>query len=467
MNILHTDLYQLTMAQTYYLDHVHEKEAVFEMYFRTNPFHGGYAVFAGLERVVEYINNFNFDEHSLQFLRDNNFNFEFVNYLSTLEFTGTITSVCEGEVVFANEPLMIIKAPLIQAQLIETAVLNIVNFQTLIATKASRFRYLCPTEQLFEFGTRRAQEMDAALWGARSAYIGGFDATSLVHAKDKFNIPIIGTHAHSFVQLYQDELTAFRAYAKYNNDISLLVDTYDTLKSGVVNAITVAKENPDKKLKSIRIDSGDLAYQSKKAREMLDAAGLYDTKIVVSNDLDEDTIVSLHREGAKIDSYGIGTRLITSYDQAALGGIFKLVAVKEADGYRNVIKISNNVEKITTPGYKKVYRILNNQNKSEGDYICLYDEEINDEVILFSEKNPQFKKKITNFKAINLHQTIYLDGKLVYDLPTIQDIKNHHNESMSQIWDEHKRFKNPATYYVDLSQKLFDLKQSLIVEHTL
>ncbi|MGL4383156.1 MAG: nicotinate phosphoribosyltransferase, partial [Bacilli bacterium] len=351
---LHTDLYEINMAQTFFKDNIHERKAIFELYFRKNPFDNGYAVFCGLQRVIEYLSDFTFKEEDLVYLKSLGYDPLFLQYLKQLTFTGTIQSVLEGEVVFAKEPLMIIEAPLIQAQLIETALLNIVNFQTLIATKASRIKNLVRHESLFEFGARRAQEMDAALWGTRAAYIGGFEATSLVEAGRIFDIPIVGTHSHSFIQAYQDELLAFETYAKYNYDVTFLVDTYSTIKSGVPNAIKVANKLGSKmNFKGIRIDSGDLAYQSKQARILLDEAGYTNTKIIVSNDLDEETIASLKLEGALIDAYGVGTKLITSYNQPALGGVYKLVAIENGRNEMvDVVKISDNVEKMTTPGHK-------------------------------------------------------------------------------------------------------------------
>ncbi len=462
---LHTDLYQLTMAQTYYFEGDHNHLSVFEFYFRTNPFNSGYAVFAGLERVVSLIEQFHFTEEELAFLREEGFKEEFLEYLKTLRFTGDIFAMKEGEVVFAKEPILVVKAPLIQAQILETLILNVVNYQTLVASKASRIRHVAQDKLLFEFGARRAQEIDAALWGSRAAYLAGFDATSLVQSGKRFKIPIVGTHAHSFVQKYRSEIEAFRAYARNNCDVSFLVDTYDTLKSGLPNAIKVADEFKEKiTLRSIRIDSGDLAYQSKEARKLLDKSGYKETKIIASNDLDEETIMSLMIEDAKIDGFGIGTKLVTSYSQPALGGVFKLVAFEEKGKLRNVIKISSNKEKITTPGFKKAYRIINEKkNKSEGDYIAFVDEEVpTEELTLFDEMLPHLNKTVKNYRIKQLHQQIFENGKCIYKLPTIKEIRQYHQDSMQEIWDEHKRLHNPAKYYVDLSEKLYEAKQELL-----
>ncbi|MDF9867124.1 nicotinate phosphoribosyltransferase [Bacilli bacterium PM5-3] len=464
---LHTDFYEINMAYSFFNDNIHEKKSVFEIYFRKMPFDNGYAVFAGLQRVIEYIERFQFSESDIEYLKKFDYSLEFLEYLKNLKFTGTIKSAVEGEVVFADEPLMIIEADLIQAQLIETALLNIVNFQTLIATKASRIRNLATNQLLFEFGARRAQEMDAALWGTRAAYISGFDGTSLVEAGQLFDIPLVGTHAHSFVQVYQDELTAFRKYAQSHKKCTFLVDTYDTLKSGVPNAIKVAKEleNTSSTFEGIRIDSGDLSYHSKEARRMLDEAGFKDAKITVSNDLDEDTIASLILEGAKIDCFGIGTKLITSYNQPALGAVYKLVAIEENDKLKEVIKISNNIEKITNPGLKQVYRIISKEtNKAEGDYMALAYEEVENtnELNMYNEQNPFVYKVVKDYDLYNIHKVIYDNGKLIYELPKINEIREYHKKTLSLLWDEHKRYRYPARYYVNFSLELYTTKHNLI-----
>lgn len=465
--VLHTDLYQINMAETYWADNIHERKAVFDLYFRKLPFGNGYAVFAGLEKVIEYLNNFTFSETDIEYLRDIGYKEDFLDYLKTVTFTGSIKSMQEGEIVFCNEPLIRVEANLAEAQLIETALLNIVNYQTLIATKASRIRQIAKQQTLMEFGTRRAQEMDAALWGTRAAIIGGFDATSNVRAGKLFGIPVKGTHAHAMVQAYQDEYVAFHKYAERHRDCVFLVDTYDTLKSGVPNAIRVAKELGDKiNFLGIRLDSGDLAYLSKEARKMLDKAGFPNTKIYASNDLDESTIQSLHAQDAKIDVYGVGTKLITAYDQPALGAVYKLVAIENEHGeLEDTIKISGNPEKVTTPGMKKVYRIVNNtNNRSEGDYITLEDEDPNQEerLRMFHPVHTYISKFVTDFKAVNLHHTIFQDGKLVYQSPSLQELKDYSKQQLELLWDEYKRSINPEEYPVDLSTKTWDNKMKKI-----
>lgn len=464
---LHTDLYQINMAETYWSDGVHERKAVFEVSFRKLPFGNGFAIFAGLERVIEYLQQFRFTESDLAYLKNElGYGEDFLAYLKDLRFTGTVYSVVEGELVFSNEPLMRVEAPLAEAQLVETAILNIVNYQTLIATKASRIKLLLGDEIALEMGSRRAHELDAAVWGTRAAYIGGFEATSNVRAGKKFGIPVAGTLAHSMIQAYRDEYTAFTKYAERHTNCTFLVDTYDTLRSGVPNAIRVAKEQGDKiKFTAIRLDSGDLAYLSKKARKALDDAGFTDTKISASNDLDEETIQSLKSQGAKIDIWGIGTKLITAYDQPALGAVYKLVSIEDDGAMQDTIKISANPEKVSTPGLKKVYRIVNRINKkSEGDYIAMEDEnpQEEDHLKMFHPVHTYVSKFVTNYDAIDLHQTIFQDGELVYELPAIEDIKAYAKDNLSLLWDEYKRPKAPEEYPVDLSQKCWDNKMANI-----
>lgn len=460
---LHTDLYQINMAKTYWEDNVHNRQAVFDLYFRKLPFGNGYAVFAGLERVIEYVKNFRFSESDLLYLAELGYEEDFLEYLKTIRFTGSIKSVQEGEIVFGNEPLMRIETNIVEAQLIETALLNIVNYQTLIATKASRIKQLAKDKTLMEFGSRRAQEMDAAVWGARATIIGGFHATSNVRAGKLFGIPVAGTHSHAMVQAYQDEYTAFKKYAESHRDCVFLVDTYDTLRSGVPNAIRVAKELGDKiNFLGVRLDSGDLAYLSKETRKMLDQAGFEDAKIYVSNDLDESTIASLHSQGAMIDVYGVGTKLITAFDQPALGAVYKLVAIENEHGeLEDTIKISGNPEKITTPGLKKVYRIINTSNhRSEGDYITLEDEDPNQEerIKMFHPVHTYISKFVTDFKAVNLHHDIFTDGELVYRSPSLTEIQSYAEKQLELLWDEYKRTINPEEYPVDLSTKTWENK---------
>ena len=460
---LHTDLYQINMAHAYWADGIHNRKAVFEVYFRKLPFGNGYAIFAGLEKVIDFIQNFQFTDSDIEYLRNEiGYPEDFLEYLKNLRFTGTIRSMVEGELCFANEPLLMVEAPLVQAQLIETPILNIINFQTLIATKASRIKQVVGEEGvLSEFGSRRAHDFDAAIWGTRAAYIGGFDSTSNVRAGKIFGIPVSGTHAHSFVQAYRDEYTAFHKYAERHKDCIFLVDTYDTLRSGVPNAIRVAKELGDKiNFIGIRLDSGDLAYLSKKARKMLDEAGFHDAKIIASNNLDEYTIMNLKAQGAKIDIWGVGTKLITAFDQPALGAVYKMAAIENDNGEMvDTIKISSNPEKVSIPGRKKVYRIINTvNNKSEGDYITLWDEdpEKEDPLKMFHPVHTYISKFVTNFKAKELHKDIFVNGKLVYEKPDLKEIQNYAKENLKLLWEEYKRSLNPAEYPVDLSQKCWD-----------
>lgn len=462
---LHTDLYQINMMETYWEDGIHNRKAVFEVYFRQMPFGNGFAVFAGLERVIQFLENLRFTDEDLTYLKNElNYKDDFLDYLKTVRFTGTLRSMAEGEVVFGNEPLMRIETTLAEAQLIETAILNIINYQTLIATKAARIKYIIGNETAMEFGSRRAQEMDAALWGARATYIGGFSATSNVRAGKLFGIPVSGTHAHSLVQAYKDEYTAFHKYARRHKDCVFLVDTYDTLRSGVPNAIRVAKELGDTiNFIGIRLDSGDLAYLSKEARKMLDAAGFTNAKIIASNDLDEMTILNLKAQGAKIDIWGIGTKLITAYDQPALGAVYKLVSIEDENGKMvDTIKISANPEKVSTPGLKRVYRIINlATQKSEGDYITLEDEDPNTEskLHMFHPVHTYLSKTVTNFEAKELHHDIFVEGQLVYQLPTLQEIQAFCLHNLNYLWDEYKRSLNPAEYPVDLSLKCWENKR--------
>ncbi len=466
---LHTDKYQINMAQAYWKDNIHQRKAVFEVYFRKIPFQNGYAVFAGLERVIQYLSEFRFTESDLAYLREEGYGEDYLAYLKNITFTGTVLSMKEGELVFANEPILRVEAPLAEAQLIETAVLNIVNFQTLIATKASRIKQVIGEGTSMEFGTRRAQEMDAAIWGARAAYLAGFEATSNVRAGKLFGIPTVGTHAHAMVQAYRDEYTAFRKYAECHQDCVFLVDTYDTLKSGVPTAIKVAKEFGDRiNFKGIRLDSGDLAYLSKEARRMLDEVGFPEAKIYATNDLDELTIMNLKAQGARIDVWGVGTKLITAYDQPALGAVYKLISIEDEHGEMvDTIKISSNPEKISTPGRKRVFRIINKANgKSEGDYIALEHEEPQDEdrLKMFHPVHTHIAKFVTNFEARELHQIIFADGKQVYRLPSLQEIRQFAAENLNVLWDEYKRLLNPAEYPVDLSQACWDNKMKRIEE---
>ncbi|WP_144789402.1 nicotinate phosphoribosyltransferase [Lysinibacillus fusiformis] len=467
---LHTDLYQINMAESYWADGIHNKKAVFELYFRKLPFGNGYAIFAGLERMLDYLRNFRFSESDIAYLRDEvGYKEDFIEYLKDIRFTGDMYSMIEGELVFANEPIVRIEAPLVEAQLIETALLNIVNYQTLIATKASRIKQIIKNEVAMEFGTRRAQEMDAAIWGTRAAFIGGFASTSNVRAGKLFNIPVSGTHAHALVQAYKNDYDAFHSYAKRHRDCVFLVDTYNTLKSGVPTAIKVAKELGDKiNFIGVRLDSGDIAFLSKEARRMLDAAGFHDAKIIVSNDLDEYTILNLKAQGAKVDVWGIGTKLITAYDQPALGAVYKMVAIENSDcQLEDTIKISANAEKVSTPGLKNVYRIIDKKNgKAEGDYIAMQDENPQEEerIKMFHPIHTFVSKFVTNFEAKNLHQHVIRNGEINYQNPTLVEMRDYAAGNLELLWDEYKRAMNPEEYPVDLSQKCWDNKMRNIEE---
>ncbi|HHU79216.1 MAG: nicotinate phosphoribosyltransferase [Caldicoprobacterales bacterium] len=467
-----TDLYQLTMMYGYYKNNIHNRKAVFDMYFRKPGENSAYAIAAGLEQVIDYIENLHFSEEDILYLDSLNlFDKGFFDILRELRFTGDIHAVPEGTVVFPNEPMVRVKAPLIEAQLIETALLNIINHQTLIATKASRVVMAAQGSSVLEFGLRRAQGPDAGIYGARAAVIGGCSATSNVMTGQMFGIPVRGTHSHSWVMSFPDELSAFRAYADAFPDACLLlVDTYDTLKSGVPNAITVFNELRERGYEpvGIRLDSGDLAYLSKKARMMLDEAGFPDARIVASNDLDEELIWDLKAQGAKIDIFGVGTSLITSRGCPALGGVYKMAA-EEIDGEMVPrIKISENPVKITTPGYKKVVRIYNGGGKAIADLVMLDEEEIDvsKPLTIFDPVNTWKRMTIRNFTIKELLVPIFVDGKKVYNTPGLLEIQAHASKELDTLWDEYKRLKNPHVYKVDLSQKLYDLKQRLLKEYS-
>lgn len=461
---LHTDLYQINMMYTYWALDRADKHAVFECYFREMPFKNGYAIFAGLERLVKYLEALAFSESDLDYLRDlGEYPEEFLTYLREFKFACTIRSAKEGELVFANEPIIQVEGPLAQAQLIETALLNIVNFQTLIATKAARIKSVIGTDPLLEFGSRRAQEMDAAIWGTRAAFIGGAGATSNVRAGKIFGIPVSGTHAHSLVQSYGNDYDAFKAYAMTHKDCVFLVDTYDTLKLGVPTAIRVAKELGDQiNFLGVRIDSGDMAYISKKVREQLDEAGFTEAKVYASNDLDESTILSLKMQKAKIDVWGVGTKLITAYDQPALGAVYKLVSIEDENGDMiDTIKLSSNAEKVSTPGKKQVWRITRKKDgKSEGDYVTLWNEDPREEesIFMFHPVHTYISKTVTEFDARPVLQDIYLEGKQVYELPSLGEIKAYCHDCLDALWDEYKRDLNPQPYPVDLSKECWDHK---------
>ena len=465
---LHTDAYELSMMQTYWKQGMGNRRAVFEAFFRKMPFNNGYAVYVGLDHIIRYIKNLHFTASDIDYLKSTGqFDNDFLEYLRDFHFTGSLRSFEEGDFVFNHEPILQVDAPMIEAQLVETAILNILNYQIMIATKASRIRSVVGDQSVMEFGTRRAQELDASIWGTRAAYIGGFNATSNVRAGKLFGIPISGTHAHALVQAYMNDYDAFKAYAQTHHDCVFLVDTFDTLKSGVPNAIKVAKEFGDKiNFQGVRIDSGDMAYLSKRVRTMLDEAGFPDAKIFASNGLDEKTIQNLKMQGANIDVWGIGTKLITAYDQPTLGAVYKLVAFENEYGEMvDTIKISNNVGKMSTPGKKQVWRINDRlDGKSEGDYITLADEDPRklNQINMFNPQFPLQQKDVSDFTARPMLKDIWRDGEFVYTEPSLEEIRDHRIASLAALWDEYKRDLNPEVYPVDLSRRCYDNKMKLI-----
>ncbi|MFO7922978.1 MAG: nicotinate phosphoribosyltransferase [Bacteroidales bacterium] len=468
---LHTDLYQLNMMQTYINKGLESKKAVFDMFFRELPFGNGYAIYAGLEQIINYLTGLKFNEDDLKYLETLGFNDGFIDFLKDFRFSGDVYSLQEGEVIFPREPVLTVEARLVEALLIETALLNIFNHETLIATKASRIKQVVPDKKIAEFGARRGHGLGASLYGTRAAYIGGFDGTSLVEAGKKFSIPVVGTMSHAFVQSFADEVSAFRAYAEENiGNIILLVDTYNTLKSGVPNAIKVAKElkKRDITVNGIRLDSGDLAYLSKQARMMLDESGFPEIKIIASSDLDEYVISELEMQKAAIDMYAVGTRVITAYEQPSLGGIYKLVEVIDQNQRIPKIKVSDNPEKNVLPGRKRLYRIINrNSKKAEADYITRYEEKLpqfGKELLLFDPITPWKKKTIKDYESIELQKIVISNGERCHSSPTVEQIRNYRENALSLLWEEHKRKSNPQEYYVDLSLDLWHLKNKMIEE---
>ena len=471
---LMTDFYELTMAQTYFDQGKQGEEVYFDIFFRKNPFNGGYTISGGLEETINYIKNFNFNKEEINYLKSlNQFSEKFLNYLETLKFEGDIYSVPDGTVVFPNETVLTVKAPIIMAQLLETALLANFNHASLVTTAAKRITNEAGDIPVMEFGARRARGIESAVEASKYAYIGGCCGTSNTLAGMKYNIPVLGTMAHSLLTESNDEYQAFLNYAKSNKDNCVfLVDTYDTLKSGIPNAIKVANDylKPNGlKFKGIRIDSGDLAYLSKKARKMLDEAGYPDCKICASNALDEYLIRDMIYQGAKVDMFGVGERLITAKSEPVFGGVYKLAAVEDDEG--NIlpkIKISENVAKITTPHFKKLYRIYDKDNhKAVADLLCIHDEVI-DESRPLTLFDPQFtwkKKVVKNFEAKPIQQQIFKDGKCVYKKPAYEDIVKYAASEINTLWDEITRFENPHTYYVDLSQKLWEVKNYLLAEN--
>lgn len=468
-----TDLYELTMMQGYYKSN-NQDIVVFDAFYRNNPCGGGYAICAGLEQIIDYIKNLHFSEEDITYLRSLKiFDEDFLNYLRTFRFSGDIYAIPEGSIIFPREPLLKVIAPIMEAQLIETAVLNILNHQSLIATKAARVCYAAKGDGVMEFGLRRAQGPDSGVYGARAAVIGGCKGTSNVLAGQLFDIPVLGTHAHSWIMSFPDEYTAFKTYADlYPSACILLVDTYDTLKSGIPNAIRVFQEMQSSGIPltcyGIRMDSGDLAYLSKKARKMLDDAGFTDAVISASNDLDEYLIESLKLQGAKITSWGVGTNLITAKDNPAFGGVYKLAAVKASDGtFLPKIKLSENTEKVTNPGNKTVYRIYDKAaGKIRADYICLAEEtfDTSKDLILFDPNEPWKKTKLPggSYTMRELLVPVFKNGNCIYHSLSVMEIQSTCTKEKDTIWDETKRFVNPAKIYVDLSDKLYHMKQKLL-----
>ena len=470
-----TDLYELTMMQGYFKEKDANETVIFDMFYRTNPHGNGFAICAGLEQVIEYIENLHFTDGEVEYLRSlNMFEEDFLDYLHEFHFTGDIYAIPEGTVVFPREPLVKVIAPIMQAQLVETALLNIINHQSLIATKTERIVYAAKGDGVMEFGLRRAQGPDAGIYGARAAMIAGCIGTSNVLTGKMFDVPVKGTHAHSWIMSFPDELTAFRTYAKlYPTACILLVDTYDTLNSGVPNAIKVFKEMREAKIPltfyGIRLDSGDLAYLSKKAKKMLDEAGFSDAVISASNDLDEELINSLKMQGATINSWGVGTNLITSKDCPSFGGVYKLAAIldKKTGQFIPKIKLSENTEKVTNPGNKTIRRVYNkNTGKIIADLICLVDEVYDeDKSLLLFDPIETWKKTLLSPGAYTLRELmipVFKAGECVYHSPKVMEIQKYCKGELDTLWEESKRLINPHEIHVDLSNELWHMKNQLL-----
>ena len=465
------DFYEFTMSNGYFENGFYKKNVYFDVFFRKVPDNGGFAIAAGLEQVIDYIKNLHFDEEDINYLRSRGiFDEKFLDYLKDFKFSGDIYAIPEGTPVFPNEPVMTVKAPAIEAQLIETFVLLTLNHQTLIATKANRIVRAAQGKTVIEFGSRRAQGASGAVDGARAAYIGGCVGTACTLTEQLYGVPAGGTMAHSWIQMFDSEYDAFKTYCElYPDNPTLLVDTYNTLKSGIPNAIKVFKEVllPKGKTEfSIRLDSGDISYLSKKARKMLDEAGLENCKIVASNALDEYLIRDLMMQGAKVDTFGVGERLITSSSSPVFGGVYKLVAVENEGGeIVPKIKVSENTTKITNPHFKKIYRYYDNESgKALADELCVYDEFVDSSKphTIFDPNATWKTKTITDFTAKELLVPVFKNGECVYESPSIQEIADYCREQIDLLWDEVKRFENPHTYYVDLSKKLYEIKNILL-----
>lgn len=466
------DFYEMTMSNGYFNDQSQNAKVAFDVFYRKNPDKAGFSIFAGLEQIIEYILNLHFEEDDIVYLREQQlFSEEFLSYLKEFSFQGDLYAFPEGTVMYPNEPVLTIIAPLIDAQLIETAVLLEINHQSLIATKTRRIVKAAKGRAVSDFGARRAHNMDAAVYGARAAYIGGAVGTATVLAGKMFHIPISGTMAHSWVMYFKDEYTAFQKYAQtYPDATVLLVDTYDVLESGVPNAIRIAKEVLEpmgKRLKGIRLDSGDLAYLSKRARTMLDQAGLNDCRIVVSNSLDEYTITSILEQGGFIDSFGVGERLITSKSEPVFGAVYKIVAVEENGIFQPRIKISENTEKITNPGLKKVYRIYDQEGNAIADLLAKADQKLDFSKPLryVDPVKPWKNRYFENCTAKELQIPIFKNGRLIYEQPSMKEIAEYVRRQLeNEIWEEEQRFENPHNHYMDMTPELYEEKMNLLYE---
>lgn len=466
------DFYEMTMSYGYFHQPNRDVRVAFDLFFRSVPDQGGYAIFAGLQHVIEFVENLSFSDADIAYFRKQNlFSEEFLGFLRGFRFRGDIYAMPEGTIIYPNEPLMTIVAPIIDAQLVETAILAQINHQSLVATKASRIVRAAEGRKVADFGARRAHNMDAATYGARAAYIGGIDMTATVSAGQQFNIPISGTMAHSWVMFFEDEYTAFKKYAEiYPQATVLLVDTYDVLNSGIPNAIRIAHEvlaPQGHRLAGVRVDSGDLAYLSKRIRKMLDKAGLEDCKIILSNSLDEFTISSLLLQGARVDSFGVGERLITAKSDPVFGAVYKLVAVEENGAFQPRIKMSENVEKLTNPGLKDIYRIYDHHGKAVADMIAVQGEQI-DLTQPFRYVDPRKPWKNRFFEggsAVNLRRLYVRDGERVEDLPPLEEIREYVRRQLTEeIWPEEQRFENPHRHYLDMTPDYYELKMGLLEE---
>ena len=466
------DFYEMTMSYGYFHQPNRDVRVAFDLFFRSVPDQGGYAIFAGLQHVIEFVENLSFSDADIAYFRKQNlFSEEFLDFLRGFRFRGDIYAMPEGTIIYPNEPLMTIVAPIIDAQLVETAILAQINHQSLVATKASRIVRAAEGRKVADFGARRAHNMDAATYGARAAYIGGIDMTATVSAGQQFNIPISGTMAHSWVMFFEDEYTAFKKYAEiYPQATVLLVDTYDVLHSGIPNAICIAHEvlaPQGHRLAGVRVDSGDLAYLSKRIRKMLDKAGLEDCKIILSNSLDEFTISSLLLQGARVDSFGVGERLITAKSDPVFGAVYKLVAVEEDGSFQPRIKMSENVEKLTNPGLKDIYRIYDHHGKAVADMIAVQGEQI-DLTQPFRYVDPRKPWKNRFFEggsAVNLRRLYVRDGERVEDLPPLEEIREYVRRQLTEeIWPEEQRFENPHRHYLDMTPDYYELKMGLLEE---